>query len=385
MRVWDSIFCCSYWWNTVCIPRAKVQNFLAFANARCLTISLFLRTFAVMNTTINIKQKSEICVGALADNLERLLPRGRVVVITDANIDRLYHPLVERFEHIIIGSGETNKTLQTVENIYRQLMAMGADRSTFLLGIGGGIVTDITGFVAATYMRGVEFGFVSTTLLGAVDASVGGKNGVNVAQYKNMVGTFLQPRFVITDVAMLRTLPEREWRAGLAEVVKAAVIGDSELFELLERSADSLRHTPELLHDVVVRAIRLKADIVERDERESGVRRVLNLGHTLGHAIEKSTQRYNHGEAVAIGLSMIAEISVRRGIMPSEDAQRIDALLERLGFVLRSDIALNELFREVRYDKKRQGDHIRIVFTEAIGRCRIESVSLDEFGAMLQK
>ena len=338
-----------------------------------------------MNTIINIKQRSEICVGALADNLERLLPRGRVVVITDANIDRLYHPLVERFEHIIIGSGETNKTLQTVENIYRQLMAMGADRSTFLLGIGGGIVTDITGFVAATYMRGVEFGFVSTTLLGAVDASVGGKNGVNVAQYKNMVGTFLLPRFVITDVAMLRTLPEREWRAGLAEVVKAAVIGDSELFGLLERSADTLRHTPELLHDVVVRAIRLKADIVERDEREGGVRRVLNLGHTLGHAIEKSTQRYNHGEAVAIGLSMIAEISVRRGIMPLEDAQRIDALLERLGFVLRSDIALNELFREVRYDKKRQGDHIRIVFTEAIGRCRIESVSLDEFGAMLQK
>ena len=385
MRVWDSIFCCSYWWNTVCIPRAKVQNFLAFANARCLTISLFLRTFAVMNTIINIKQRSEICVGALADNLERLLPQCRVVVITDANIDRLYHPLVEHFEYIIIGSGETNKTLQTVENIYRQLMAMGADRSTFLLGIGGGIVTDITGFVAATYMRGVEFGFVSTTLLGAVDASVGGKNGVNVAQYKNMVGTFLLPRFVITDVAMLRTLPEREWRAGLAEVVKAAVIGDSELFGLLERSADSLRHTPELLHDVVVRAIRLKADIVERDEREGGVRRVLNLGHTLGHAIEKSTQRYNHGEAVAIGLSMIAEISVRRGIMPLEDAQRIDALLERLGFVLRSDIALNELFREVRYDKKRQGDNIRIVFTEAIGRCRIESVSLDEFGAMLQK
>lgn len=338
-----------------------------------------------MNTIINIKQRSEICVGALADNLERLLPRCRVVVITDANIDRLYHPLVERFEHIIIGNGETNKTLQTVENIYRQLMAMGADRSTFLLGIGGGIVTDITGFVAATYMRGVEFGFVSTTLLGAVDASVGGKNGVNVAQYKNMVGTFLQPRFVITDVAMLRTLPEREWRAGLAEVVKAAVIGDSELFGLLERSADTLRHTPELLHDVVVRAIRLKADIVERDEREGGVRRVLNLGHTLGHAIEKSTQRYNHGEAVAIGLSMIAEISVRRGIMPLEDAQRIDALLERLGFVLRSYIVLNELFREVRYDKKRQGDNIRIVFTEAIGRCRIESVSLDEFGAMLQK
>lgn len=338
-----------------------------------------------MNTIINIKQRSEICVGSLADNLERLLPEGRVVVITDANIDRLYHPVVERFEHIIIGNGETNKTLQTVENIYRQLMDMGADRSTFLLGIGGGIVTDVTGFVAATYMRGLDFGFVSTTLLGAVDASVGGKNGVNVAQYKNMVGTFLQPRFVVADIAMLRTLPDREWRAGLAEVVKAAVIGDRELFELLEQSADTLRNTPELLHDVVVRAIRLKADIVERDEREGGIRRVLNLGHTLGHAIEKATQRYNHGEAVAIGLSMIAEAAVRRGVMVAEDARRIDNLLERLGFVLRSDIATNELFREVRYDKKRQGDAIRVVLPETIGKCRIETMSLDDFGRMLQK
>ena len=332
-----------------------------------------------------IKSLSDVFVGRVTEGLEQLLPQRRVVAIADANIDRLYPDLVHRFDHIIIGQGEANKNLDTVQHVYRQLMEMGADRSTMLLGIGGGITTDIAGFVAATYMRGLEYGIISTTLLGQVDASVGGKNGVNVAQYKNMVGTFLLPRFVITDVAMLRTLPEREWRAGLAEVVKAAVIGDSELFGLLERSADSLRHTPELLHDVVVRAIRLKADIVERDEREGGVRRVLNLGHTLGHAIEKSTQRYNHGEAVAIGLSMIAEISVRRGIMPLEDAQRIDALLERLGFVLRSDIALNELFREVRYDKKRQGDNIRIVFTEAIGRCRIESVSLDEFGAMLQK
>lgn len=362
---------------------AKVQNFLAFANARYLTISLFLRTFAVMNTIINIKQRSEICVGPLADNLERLLPEGRVVVITDANIDRLYHPVVERFEHIIIGNGETNKTLQTVENIYRQLMDMGADRSTFLLGIGGGIVTDITGFVAATYMRGLDFGFVSTTLLGAVDASVGGKNGVNVAQYKNMVGTFLQPRFVVADVAMLRTLPEREWRAGLAEVVKAAVIGDSELFGLLEQSSESLRSTPELLHDVVVRAIRLKADIVERDEREGGIRRVLNLGHTLGHAIEKATNRYNHGEAVAIGLSMIADAAVRKGMMAEEDARRIDNLLERLGFVLRADVATNELFSEVRYDKKRQGESIRVVLPETIGKCRIETMSLDDFGKMI--
>lgn len=350
-----------------------------------LLFSLFLRIFAPMNTIINIKQKSEICVGALEENLERLLPEGRVVVITDANIDRLYRPIVERFDHIIIGSGETNKTLQTVDAIYRQLMEMGADRSTFLLGIGGGIVTDITGFVAATYMRGIDFGFISTTLLGAVDASVGGKNGVNVAQYKNMVGTFLQPRFVVADVAMLRTLPEREWRAGLAEVVKAAVIGDEELFAILEESAEKLSSQPQLLHDIVVRAIRLKADIVERDEREGGVRRVLNLGHTLGHAIEKSSSRYNHGEAVAIGLSMIADAAVQQGVMPEADAHRIDALLERLGFALRADVPINELLREVRHDKKRRGDTLRVVMPERIGSCRIESMSLADFSSMFIK
>jgi 3-dehydroquinate synthase len=149
--------------------------------------------------------------------LREVLPESRVVVITDENIMRLYPNLVTQYEHIAIGCGEDIKCMDTVMHIYGELMAMGADRSTFLLGIGGGIVTDITGFVASTYMRGVAFGFVSTTLLGQVDASVGGKNGVNVASFKNMIGTITQPQFVISDVTMLGTLPERELRAGMAE------------------------------------------------------------------------------------------------------------------------------------------------------------------------
>lgn len=174
-----------------------------------------------MEPTFNVRQQSGIYIGPTSDILPGVLPEGRVVVVSDATIDRLYHPMLAPYDTVLIGLGESIKTLQTVESIYRRFIELGVDRSTFVLGIGGGIVTDVTGFAAATYMRGLDFGFVSTTLLGQVDASVGGKNGVNVDGYKNMAGTFSQPRFVVCDPGMLRTLSDREFRAGLAEVVKA--------------------------------------------------------------------------------------------------------------------------------------------------------------------
>ena len=182
---------------------------------------------------------------------------------------------------MLIGTGQSVKTLQTVERVLRRVIELGVDRKTFVLGIGGGIVTDVAGFAASIYMRGLRFGFVSTTLLGQVDASVGGKNGVNLDGYKNMTGTFTQPDFVVYDPALLRTLPDREFRAGLAEVVKSAIIADAELFARLEQSDfATLRRDTDLLADALSAAVRVKADIVERDERESGERRKLNLGHT---------------------------------------------------------------------------------------------------------
>ena len=308
------------------------------------------------------------------------MPKSRVIVITDVNIDRLYPDLVHRYDHIIIGSGEAIKSLQTIEMIYSRLMAMGADRSTFLLGIGGGIVTDITGFVAATYMRGVEFGFVSTSLLGQVDASVGGKNGVNVGGYKNMVGTFLQPRFVVSDVEMLRTLPRREFRAGMAEAVKSAIVGDAELFEFIERYADDKLYTDVVaLQNIVSRSVAVKSAIVAEDEREAGRRRVLNLGHTIAHAIEKSTHELNHGEAVAVGLSMIAHASAKLGMMLEGDAERVDALLAKLGFELELPVSLTNVLREVRYDKKKRDNILRVVLPESIGCCKVVDMPFDEF------
>ena len=336
-----------------------------------------------MDYTIKIKDRSEVVVGSASDFLPRLLPDKRVVVVSDTNIDRHYHSLVNRYEHVLIGLGETSKTLVTADAIYKQFVSLGVDRSTFVLAIGGGIVTDVAGFVASTYMRGLEFGFISTSLLGQVDASVGGKNGVNVEGYKNMVGTFTQPRFVICDVGMLRTLPERELRTGMAEMIKAGIIADGGLFSMIERTPlAELEKDPDLLREAVYRAIKVKADIVERDEREHGDRRKLNLGHTLAHAIEKSSSKMNHGEAVAVGLALIADAAVRRGLLAEADRERICSLLQRTGFDLTPPVAMRVLLKAVSKDKKSEGDMLHVVFPTAIGVCEVQPMPIDEFRAM---
>lgn len=338
-----------------------------------------------MESCITIKEQTRLYVGPVKELVESVVPKCRVVVITDANIDRLYPDLVRRYEHIIIGGGEANKSLATVATIYDRLMKMGADRSTFILGIGGGIVTDISGFVAATYMRGLDFGFISTTLLGQVDASIGGKNGVNVADYKNMVGTIVHPRFVISDVEMLRTLSERELRAGMAEVVKSAIIGDAELFDYIERwAADTLYHSSEQMQNIVLRTVKVKAAIVEADERERGLRRQLNLGHTIGHAIEKSTRAVNHGEAVAMGLVAIAKAAAKEGMLPERDAERIASVVRALGLSIEPPVPVTAIMRAVRYDKKRQDNILRVVIPEAIGRCVVREMSFEHFENMFK-
>ncbi len=336
-----------------------------------------------MNYTINIKDRSQVVVGSVAEWLPRLLPARRVVVVSDTNIDRHYHTLVGEFDHVLIGLGETSKTLHTLDAIYRRFIELGVDRSTFILAIGGGIVTDVAGFAASTFMRGLEFGFVSTSLLGQVDASVGGKNGVNVEGYKNMVGTFTQPRFVICDVSLLRTLAEREFRTGLAEMIKSAIIADAELFSMLEK-ADfaTLQSDAELLQELVYRAISVKASIVERDERESGDRRLLNLGHTLAHAIEKCSSKFNHGEAVACGLHLIAEAACRKGVLAKDVCDRITALLARAGFVLEPPVAMSQLLKAVKKDKKAEGDDIYIVLPKNIGSCTVEKMPVADFKKM---
>ena len=336
-----------------------------------------------MKPAFNVRQQSEVYIGSAAELLPELLPEGRVVVVSDATIDRLYHPLLDKYDTVLIGTGESIKTLQTVETLYRRFIELGVDRSTFVLGIGGGIVTDVAGFAASTYMRGLPFGFISTTLLGQVDASVGGKNGVNVDGYKNMAGTFTQPQFVVCDPSLLRSLPDREFRAGLAEVVKAAIIADADLFGRIEQTSfETLRTDTDLLSDVISAAIRVKADIVEYDEKESGERRKLNLGHTLAHAIEKSSNRMNHGEAVAVGTALIAGAAVKLGVLKEEDRLRIEKLLVRLGFDLTPPVEIKRLLKEVGKDKKNEDGMLRIVLPVGIGDCEVRKMAPAEFAAL---
>ncbi|WP_346701669.1 3-dehydroquinate synthase [uncultured Alistipes sp.] len=336
-----------------------------------------------MKPAFNVRQQSQVYIGSAAELLPELLPEGRVVVVSDATIDRLYHPLLAKYDTVLIGTGESIKTLQTVETIYRRFIELGVDRATFVLGIGGGIVTDVAGFAASTYMRGLRFGFVSTTLLGQVDASVGGKNGVNVDGYKNMAGTFTQPQFVVCDPSLLRSLSDREFRAGLAEVVKAAIIADADLFGRIEQTSfETLRTDVDLLSDVISAAIRVKADIVEYDEKESGERRKLNLGHTLAHAIEKSSNRMNHGEAVAVGTALIAGAAVKLGVLKEEDRLRIEKLLVRLGFDLTPPVEIKRLLKEVGKDKKNEDGMLRIVLPVGIGDCEVRKMAPGEFAAL---
>ena len=322
---------------------------------------------------------SRIILGGWEHDLHPLLPWGhRVIVITDTSIARRYRRLINQYEHIVIGTGEKIKTLATVEQLHRELIERGADRQTFLLGIGGGIVTDITGFVASTFMRGVRFGFVSTTLLGQVDASVGGKNGVNLDGYKNMIGCFNQPEFVLCDIGMLRTLSDRQFRAGLAELIKTGLLGNRVLFEMVEAlTFDEVRRDPLLTADLVLMAIRIKAGIVERDERESGERRKLNLGHTVAHAIEKCSRKMLHGEAVAVGCVVMARLAADMGLLPARDAERIERMFDRMGFTLTSPAPIEKLITALRKDKKSAGDQIKIVLPTAIGQCEVRSVMFD--------
>ena len=323
---------------------------------------------------------SRIILGGWEHDLHPLLPWGhRVIVITDTSIARRYRRLINQYEHIVIGTGEKIKTLATIEQLHRELIERGADRQTFLLGIGGGIVTDITGFVASTFMRGVRFGFVSTTLLGQVDASVGGKNGVNLDGYKNMIGCFNQPEFVLCDIGMLRTLSDRQFRAGLAELIKTGLLGNRVLFEMAEAlTFDEVRRDPLLTADLVLMAIKIKAGIVERDERESGERRKLNLGHTVAHAIEKCSSKYTHGEAVAIGLHHITKSALAQSLISEEEATRIFAVIEQYGFETKLPIEHKQMLKAIEGDKKRKGSSIHLIYPTSVGDVLDKTVAFSE-------
>ncbi|MFC1819706.1 3-dehydroquinate synthase [Thermodesulfobacteriota bacterium] len=298
---------------------------------------------------------STIRVGESLGNLNEYVPAGRALIITDSNVKKYYIKDFPPYEIVEIGVGEEIKTLDTVKEVYERLIKLEADRSCFVIGIGGGIVCDIAGFVASTYMRGVRFGFVSSTLLSQVDASVGGKNGVNFRGYKNMIGIFNQPEFVICDIDLLKTLPEREILCGMAEVVKHGAIVDADLFSFLEDNFNrALALDTAVLERLVYDSVVIKSSIVNRDEKEKGERKKLNFGHTFGHAIQKITS-VPHGEAVSVGMLISSRISVKSGSLTKEEGKRIEDLLRKLRLPTSINFNMEKAIEAIRKDKKKEG------------------------------
>ncbi len=337
--------------------------------------------------TMRLEAPSGSCIIALGESAAKLKDycegAARVIAITDTNVRRLHGGLLGDTETIEIGTGEGIKNLETVSLIYEELLALEADRSAYIVGFGGGIVCDIAGFAASTYMRGLRFGFAPTTLLAQVDASIGGKNGVNLKGYKNIVGLIRQPRFCLCDFSLLGTLPEAEMRNGFAEIVKSAAIGDAQLFAYLEgnwKRAFSLERTA--IEKVVHDSAQVKMRIVVADEREQGERMKLNFGHTIGHAIEKAVS-LPHGAAISIGMVAAAGLSVSKCGLDKKDAGRLEALLGEIGLPTRLDAQGEAVLEAIRKDKKRFGQKIRMSLLEGIGKARITDVGLDELEAVV--
>jgi 3-dehydroquinate synthase len=330
--------------------------------------------------------QSDIHVGESLDRLEQYIPADRhTIIITDSVVHDLYGNRFPKGDVISIGTGEKIKTLATIETIMDQLIQLEADRSAFIVGIGGGIVCDIAGFSASVYLRGLDFGYVSTTLLAQVDASVGGKTGVNFGGYKNMVGVFNQPGFVICDIALLDTLPAAEIACGFAEIVKHAVIADKELFAFLEQnSRKALALERSVIQRLVYDSVCIKASVVEQDEREKGERRKLNYGHTFGHAIEK-TAGLRHGEAVSLGMVIAGALSAEKGLLHPDDQDRIVALLEKLGLPVRMEVDKDAVLDAMQKDKKRQGRSIKFVLADGLGSAVVQDVSLDELADVVKR
>jgi len=326
----------------------------------------------------------EEVLSRLGAYLKEVTEKKRLLLVSDKKVWQLFGEdcqeflLEEGFQPYvkIIPPGEKSKSFQVAWEIYDAALEAEADRDTPVLALGGGVVGDLAGFVASTYLRGVPFIQVPTTLLSQVDSSVGGKVGINHPRGKNLIGSFYQPRLVAVELTTLFSLDQRQFRAGLAEVVKYGVMIDGDFFRWLENNLENLVEKKELsmLEHAITRSITIKAGIVKEDEREGGLRRILNLGHTFGHALEASTDysHYLHGEAVLSGMDMAVSLARHLNLVSGEDKQRISDLLGRVGIIpAPQDITVEEICYRLGYDKKKKGECLVFVLPSGLGKVQI--------------
>ncbi len=313
--------------------------------------------------------------------LEKLVDKDHSVIITDTNIFRSHRRKFAGWKYIVIEAGEQFKVQATIDSVIGQLISAGADRKTFLVGVGGGVVTDITGYVASVYMRGLSFGFVPTTILAMVDASIGGKNGIDVGVYKNLVGTIRQPEFLLYDLALLKSLPKAEWVNGFAEIIKHACIRDAALFRELGKNTLSVYQKDKAaLSKLIRRNVAIKSTVVQGDEFEKGERRLLNFGHTLGHAIE-NLYGLPHGHAVSIGMVIASMVSEQ--FASFRDTDKVIRTLKQYGLPTYFDFDTKKVMSILKMDKKKEKDFINYVLLNKIGQAIVKPVLVQDLEKMV--
>lgn len=320
--------------------------------------------------------------GAGISRLKQITSPASTVLITDEKVYQAHAGRFRGWNTIVLKSGEEYKIQATADSIVEQLIALEAGRDTTLVGVGGGVITDLTGYVASVYMRGVRFGFIPTTILALVDASIGGKNGIDVGDYKNLVGTIRQPAFILHDMAFLSSLPQVQWENGFAEIIKHACIRDAAMFSELEKqSLQAYRGKKAAIHDLVQRNARIKISVVQRDEFEKGERRLLNFGHTIGHALETQYELL-HGQAISIGMTCACHFSEQ--LCGFRQTERVVDLLRKYHLPVYAAFDKQKVFNVLKMDKKRERKEMNYVLLEKIGKGVVKSVSLRQLEKLIQ-
>jgi 3-dehydroquinate synthase len=305
-------------------------------------------------------------------------------IITDEHIFKAHASKFEGWNTIVLKPGEAYKVQATVDSVIEQLIDMGADRKSTLIGVGGGVITDITGYIASVYMRGIKFGFVPTTILAMVDASIGGKNGIDVGVYKNMVGVIRQPAFLLYDSSLLQSLPVTEWENGFAEIIKHACIKDAEMFEELEQHSVSFyQSNKEALSKLIERNCLIKTKVVQEDEFEKADRKLLNFGHTLGHAVENK-YKLMHGHAVSIGMVAAATISEEINNFFSVEKERLVKLIEQYNLPAAFSYDKAIAFETLKKDKKKEQDTMQYVLLNKIGEARVMNIPMIQLEQLIR-
>lgn len=320
---------------------------------------------------------------ASLSRLSQVADKKHSILLVDEHFFSLAGTKLKGWNCIVVKSGEEYKIQATVDGIIDLLIEMEADRQTTLIGIGGGVITDLTGYVASVFMRGLRVGFVPTSLLAMVDAAIGGKNGVDVGVYKNLVGIIRQPAFLFFDVSLLQTLPITEWQNGFAEIIKHACIKDAPMFKALSsHDIAYYQKNKKALAALVKRNAMLKTKVVQGDERETGDRKLLNFGHTLGHALENQYE-LSHGQAVAIGMTYAADISAKE--MGFKDSRKIVSVLEQYGLPTYATFNARKVFDVLKHDKKRERSSLHYVLLSKIGKGVIKTIPLETVRQIIQE